>query len=132
MGSTKRVFFFLLAAVLGAFARFGIGECFHASGHETLLAYGVFVSNVLGCFFFGFFWVYLTQRKKDARILLVGFMGSFTTFSSYIYDIYMFIHREEWGHIMVYGLLQMGLALVFLHMGMRSMHRVMAKNEASI
>lgn len=78
-----------LAGALGTLARYGASELVNrlAGGHYPL---GTFTVNVLGSFLFGFIWhlaaVRLLIPDQLRIILLVGFMGSFTTFSSLMFD----------------------------------------------
>lgn len=70
-----------LAGGAGALARYGVSELANTLvGRQYPL--GTFVVNVLGCFLFGLIWELAAVRL----IILVGFMGSFTTFSSLIFD----------------------------------------------
>ncbi len=117
MWTVKSFIYFLVASALGAFMRLGLGQILHAAGGDILLPWGVFAANILGCFFFGVFWVYFQHKKRDARAILVGFMGSFTTFSSYIFDIYMYIVAHDWAHVLIYGIGQIMLALWLIHLG---------------
>ena len=70
-------------------ARYGVSELANTLvGRQYPL--GTFVVNVLGCFLFGLIWelaaVRLLISDTVRLIILVGFMGSFTTFSSLIFD----------------------------------------------
>lgn len=78
-----------LAGGAGALARYGVSELANTLvGRQYPL--GTFVVNVLGCFLFGLIWelaaVRLLIPDTVRLIILVGFMGSFTTFSSLIFD----------------------------------------------
>ena len=71
-----------LAGAMGTLARYGASEL------ANRLA--TFTVNVVGSFLFGFIWhlaaVRLLIPDHVRIILLVGFMGSFTTFSSLMFD----------------------------------------------
>ena len=80
---------FFWRAGAGALARYGVSELANTLvGRQYPL--GTFVVNVLGCFLFGLIWelaaVRLLIPDTVRLIILVGFMGSFTTFSSLIFD----------------------------------------------
>ncbi len=58
-------------------------------GQRSLLA--TFVVNVLGCFLIGLLFAFTLQKKVSSNVeflLIVGFLGSFTTFSTYILDFH--------------------------------------------
>ncbi len=121
---TRRSFIlFMLAAALGATLRWLLSVAFAAYGNAELIPWAVFCANMLGCFGFGLAWVYVQHKKLDSRALLVGFMGSLTTFSSYAYDIYVFIIEKAWMDLALYGLGQLVLAVLLLHLGIVGMQR---------
>jgi len=75
-----------IGAVLGANARYLIG-LWAGNRLGADFPYGTLIVNVLGSFVLGFLLTLGTGRLQlspEARLLLaVGFLGSFTTFSSY-------------------------------------------------
>ncbi len=52
--------------------------------------WGTFSINILGCFLFGLVWALTNQRgllsEEALFVILTGFMGAFTTFSTFIFD----------------------------------------------
>ena len=56
--------------------------------------------NVLGCFLFGLVWMLCEERAyftSEVRfIILVGFMGAFTTFSTYIFETAQLARDAQW------------------------------------
>jgi CrcB protein len=88
-----------LGAVVGANLRYWMTR-----GAAYLLGpvfpYGTFLINVLGSFVVGFFVVWTTERALvDPRwrlLVVVGFCGGFTTFSSYAYETMAFLERGQW------------------------------------
>ncbi len=56
----------------------------------TNFPFGTFAVNILGCFLFGTIWGYMENRiglGGDLRLLILsGFMGAFTTFSTYMFE----------------------------------------------
>lgn len=79
------------AGAMGTLARYGLSiaidsRLLHDGKHPL---YGTLISNALGCLLFGVVLAYLTARSMDVHparlIILTGFMGAFTTFSTYAY-----------------------------------------------
>lgn len=88
-----------LAGAAGALARYGTSSFVQRlSGHA--FPWGTFVVNIIGCFLFGFLWALIEQRQASLGHLrlavLVGFLGSFTTFSSFAHDTGALLRGAEW------------------------------------
>ncbi len=107
------------AGAMGTLARYGLtvaidSRLLHDGKHPL---YGTLLSNALGCLLFGVALAYLTARAMDdhpARlILLTGFMGAFTTFSTYAYLSSDLMAKQQWllagGHILAHN--AVGIAL---------------------
>lgn len=84
------VFWIALAGALGSVSRYGLSTL----THNTLgwgYPWGTTVVNVLGCFLFGLVWAMTKENTwldgETRTIILVGFMGAFTTFSTFIFEI---------------------------------------------
>jgi CrcB protein len=78
-----------VAGVCGTLARYGL------SGWVQRVAgagfpWGTLVVNLVGCFLFGLVWALAEYRlaiSAELRtIVLIGFMGAFTTFSSFAFE----------------------------------------------
>lgn len=71
---------------LGALARFGASHGVHTLLGRTF-PYGTLTVNVVGSFFIGVLFVLLTERLELGQswraFLMVGFLGAFTTFSTF-------------------------------------------------
>ena len=92
----------LLIAVAGGFgslARYWLsGVVQNSSG--SLFPYGTVAVNILGCLVFGFL-VAVTEGRfaispQTRAVILVGFMGAFTTFSTYIFETAALLEDSEW------------------------------------
>ncbi len=83
--------FYLIAmgGALGALLRYWAAGISHRL-FGFAFPFGTFVVNMFGCFFFGFFWAMFESRldpSANFRIfLLTGFMGAFTTYSTYMFE----------------------------------------------
>jgi fluoride exporter len=77
--------------------------------------------NIVGCFGFGLVWVLAEERNLipfELRfVLLVGFMGSFTTFSTYIFESNDLIQTAQWFKVAMNLLGQNLLGLAALYLG---------------
>ncbi len=119
--------FFFIAASVGAFLRFGIIEFFSFIHPEYALTWGVFIVNILGCYFFGIGLILTQEKIIFQRLLLVAFTGSFTTFSAYIFDMYRFIQEEKYILLLTNTFLQIIIGLLFLRLGMYTIQRFKTK-----
>jgi len=78
-----------LAGSLGTLARYWLsGLVYDLVGRD--FPWGTAAVNILGCFLFGLIWELGEDRmllRTEARIVfLTGFMGAFTTFSTFIFE----------------------------------------------
>lgn len=87
----------MLMAGLGGFAgsvcRYGISSLSQRLFHNPFFPYGTLTVNVAGCFLIGFLSGLSEARQifsPEVRILiLVGFLGGFTTFSTFGYEVFI-------------------------------------------
>ncbi|MEZ4518648.1 MAG: fluoride efflux transporter CrcB [Chloroflexota bacterium] len=110
-----------IAGGLGALSRYGLaGVVQRYSG--TTFPWGTFAVNVLGAFIFGFIWSLVEQRlviSVETRvILLTGFLGGFTTFSSFMFETAALMTDGQWGlaALNLAGQAVAGIVAVFLGM----------------
>src|SRR5437660_5743255 len=80
-----------LGGALGAVARFWLGELIGAK-FPTRFPFGTLVINVSGSFIIGFFLTLVTDRLNihpNWRLgVAVGFVGAYTTFSTFEYETF--------------------------------------------
>lgn len=89
-----------LAGALGAVARQVLATLIPAAAGGAMQV-GVLVVNVLGCTLFGFVvrlggvggWI----GPQTQAVLLVGFLGAFTTFSTYVADLVEMARAGRYG-----------------------------------
>ena len=86
--------FIALGGALGAVSRFLLGNAVSKSIGGAL-PYGTFVINVVGCFAMGLLMTIIVDREMLPAawrlFLCVGFLGGFTTFSSFGYEALMLL-----------------------------------------
>lgn len=88
-----------LAGALGTLARYGLaGWVQQWAGNR--LPWGTLLVNVAGCLLFGLLWGLMDQRLLLPAAwrapLLVGFLGAFTTFSTWIFESGQLLQGGEW------------------------------------
>lgn len=109
-----------VAGAAGTLSRYALGGIV-----QRLLGaafpWGTLVVNTLGCLAFGVIWAAAQERgmldAETRAVILVGFMGAFTTFSTFIAESGQLLSDRE----LLYGFgnlfLQVGLGLVAFYVG---------------
>ena len=108
----------LLIAVggaLGAVNRFLLGNAVNKA-MGSALPFGTFVINVAGCFAMGLLMTLIVDREllpgAWRLFLCVGFLGGFTTFSSFGYETLMLLAEGRLLAVLAYVGCSVGLGLV--------------------
>ena len=90
-GVKKAVLIWLSIGVFGFFgamARYGVARLF--GRFSALFPFGTFFINITGCFFLGWFLTWAQPRLNipdPIRLgIAVGFVGAYTTFSTYMFE----------------------------------------------
>ncbi len=108
-----------LGGFFGAVSRYVVGTLV-ANRWGTGWPYGTFIINITGCFIIGFFLTLTAERFTvgEAWKLLfpVGFVGAYTTFSTYEYETVKLIESGAWARALSYVALStiVGFAAVWL------------------
>lgn len=89
---------FILCAGAGAFLRFSAVQW-------IVHPWGTFTVNLIGSLLIGFLAVYLSKYTPVTKsVILVAFLGSLTTFSSYSLEIITFMEEGMLGKALLYFL----------------------------
>jgi CrcB protein len=107
-----------VAAIVGANLRYLLSRL-AALELGSVFPYGTLFINIVGSFIVGLFVIWTTERAlvdPHWRLLVVvGFCGSFTTFSSYAFETMAYFENGQWGlmlaNILTNNILCLGGAL---------------------
>lgn len=108
-----------LGAVLGANARYWIGN-WAAEKFGSAFPYGTMIINLSGSFVIGLFLTLVTERLAlDPRwryLIVVGFLGAFTTFSTLAFESFNLVDQGQWlaAFMNVFGSAALGILFVGL------------------
>ena len=107
-----------VAAIIGANLRYLLSRL-AAKELGPIFPYGTLFINIIGSFIVGFFMIWTAERvlmnPRWRLLLVVGFCGSFTTFSSYAFETMAYFEAGQWGlmltNVLLNNLLCLGGAL---------------------
>lgn len=108
-----------LSGALGALARYGVYGLCRQLGWSGF-PWATFLVNMIGCLAFGIFVSVAEHRipfgDHTKLAVLVGFMGSFTTFSTFAVDGSVMLREGDFGQAAIYiiGQNALGIGLIFL------------------
>jgi CrcB protein len=107
-----RTFYVILGAAVGAPARFAIDQYIRKYSSKP---YGIFLVNVLGSFLLG-----LTFRNSDHThdLIAIGFAGAFTTWSTFMLDIYLAFELKRKREAVINLIVSLGFGLLAAWFGL--------------
>lgn len=109
-----------LGGGLGASARYGLSGWL-ANRFGAGFPVGTFVVNVSGSLLIGLILTLLTEQLVAdplwRRFIVIGFLGGYTTFSSYTYEAFALAEQGAWGRATFYVLGSNMLGLLACYSG---------------
>lgn len=113
----EKILIISAGAILGANARYWIGD-WAARKFGVGFPYGTLIINLTGSLLIGLFLTLVTDRLMlDPRwrlFIAIGFLGSYTTFSTYTYESLTLLLQGQWltGLVNLLGSTVMGMIAV--------------------
>ena len=103
----------ILGAAVGAPARFAIDQYIR---RYTSKPYGIFLVNVIGSFVIG---LTFTKSETIYDLLAVGFAGAFTTWSTFMLDIYLGFELKRYREITINLVMSICFGLAAAYLGLQ-------------
>lgn len=103
----------ILGAAIGAPARFAIDQYIRKFTNKP---YGIFLVNILGSFLLG---MTFKSSEKVNDLLAIGFAGAFTTWSTFMLDIYLAFELKRYKDAAMNLVLSLGIGLLAAWCGLQ-------------
>jgi CrcB protein len=117
----QKIIAIAIAGAVGTLARYWLGGLAQERFNSSFPA-GTFAVNMVGSFLFGVVWALAAERlviSSEVRtVVLVGFMGAFTTFSTFMFETGALMRDSQW--LLAFGNLaaQVIVGLICLFLGL--------------
>lgn len=115
----------LLVAIGGAFgsvARYFLSSIF-SKAQQNSFPWPTFIANILGCLIIGLLFGYIqknqVQNETLKLVLMTGFCGGFTTFSTFSLENIQFIQNQNYSTAIIYTMSSILLGLGAIIIGIK-------------
>ncbi len=120
----QRLLLLAAAGAAGTLARFALSGAVQR-WQPTTFPWGTLAVNGLGCLLFGLVWSLADERLiisgATRAVALVGFMGAFTTFSTFAFETGQMLDDGQWllaaGNLLLQNVSGVALVLVGIALG---------------
>lgn len=121
IGEVMNILIVMIGGFFGSICRFGLGEWLMTG---TGFPVGTFVINIIGCFALGWLLTMATLKKNiPTKIVLMGgtgFLGSFTTYSTFSVETINLVSMGQIFETIVYVLGSIFVGLLFTYLGWKT------------
>ncbi len=129
----QKIILLAIAGALGTTARFGLAAMVHRIMGADF-PWGTLAVNVVGCFFAGVFWA-ISQHTPIVSpqmrlVVMIGFMGAFTTFSAFMLETGQIMQDSGWPHALGNIFLQNVVGILALFAGLAATKGVFESLQA--
>lgn len=115
MSMLHKLLWLFLAGGIGTLARYGLSGAVQRVCPAGFPG-GTLAVNVVGCFLFGIVWALAEEQLfisgQTRFIILTGFMGAFTTFSTFAFETGGMLRDAEWWYAAGNALAHNGAGIV--------------------
>lgn len=118
----KNLIYIALGGAFGSALRYFIQYSIHKT-FPNAFPYGTFLVNILGCFLVGLLISLFAKEKQMSEhlelLLITGFCGGFTTFSTFAFEGNMLLTQGRTGYAFLYIGISVLAGLAVAYLGFR-------------